>query len=71
MTASGLVIQADLPTVLSVAAVLLVGLIVGPLIRRAWSDRRGRKLAVTVATAVVEALELREREDTTGPPKSA
>ena len=63
----GLVIQADLPTVLAVAGVALVGMIVGPLVRRAWTERRTLRLAVTVAGAVVAALDSERRAP---PPRS-
>ena len=61
MDAGGLVIQADLPTVIAVTGVALAGVVVGPLIRRAWTERRTRYLATTVAKAVVDALDARRR----------
>ena len=64
---SGLVVQADLPTVLAVAGVALAGLIGGPLIRRAWSERRSRLLANRVAEAVVAALDARRPPDSDAP----
>ena len=54
-------LQVDLPTVLAVSGVALVGVIVGPLVRRAWTDRRTRRLAATVAEAVVDALNSERR----------
>ena len=59
--ASGLVINADLPTVLTVGGIALGGMIVGPMIRRAWSERGRRRFAAAVAEAVVEALDRRQR----------
>ena len=50
------VIQADLPTVLVVSAAAVSAIIFSPLVRRAWSDRRTRRLADTIAQAVVKAL---------------
>ena len=59
--ASGLVINADLPTVLTVGGIALGGIVVGPMIRRAWSERPRRRFAAAVAEAVVEALDRRQR----------
>ena len=67
MSTGGLVIQADLPTVLAVAGVALAGAIVGPLVRRAWAERRSRLLATRVAEAVVAALDARRPHDSDEP----
>ena len=60
MVLGEVVIQADLPTVLVVSVAAVSALIFGPLVRRAWSGRRTRRLADTVAQAVVQALNDRD-----------
>ena|GEM_PF-3859233 len=57
MVLGEVVIHADLPTVVVVSVAAVSGLILGPLARRAWSRRSTRRLADTVAQAVVRALE--------------
>ena len=60
MVLGEVVIQADLPTVIVVSVAAVSALILGPLARRAWSRRSTRRLADTIAQAVVQALNDRQ-----------